>query len=139
MIVERFGPDRLRIYGAEFDFGSLSEGDLIPADAIPCGWILGPVERVDGEIQLTLMLPYGTSPDAHVAFPAPIIGPPLGVVDLPFSTWCETSESPVEGGVEVTTTTHRWQQAVSVAVEFIPEPVFDQAGGPVEEVSHVEP
>lgn len=139
LTLERTATDRLKINGELFNFGPLTEGDILPSGSIPCEWIVGSVERVDGEIHLSLLLPHGSSPDAHVAFPAPIIDPPLGVIDLPFSTWSETSEEPVEGGVEVTTTTHRWQEADDVSVEFIPDPVPAMASDPIVEPSHVEP
>lgn len=125
LVVERPSVSQLRVNGELFNFDPLGDGDIIPSGAIPCEWFIGPVENIDGEIQLSLRLPHGTNPDAHVAFPAPIIDPPLGVVDLPFSTWYETSESPVEGGVEITTTTHRWQQADQLSVEFIPEQISE--------------
>lgn len=137
--LELTAPDRVRINGELFNFGPLAEGDLLPEGVIPCRWIVGPVSRVNGEIHLTLVLPHGASPDAHVAFPVPIIDPPLGIVDLPFSQWRETREDRVEGGIVVTTTTHSWQQADDISVEFIPDPEPELAGDPIEEPSHVEP
>jgi hypothetical protein len=51
---------------------------------VPSEWIVGPVERIEGEIHLTLILPHGPNPSAAVAFPEPIINPADGVVALPF-------------------------------------------------------
>lgn len=123
--LERTASDRLRINGELFNFSPLDEGDIIPSGAMPCEWILGPVSRIDGEICLTLLLPHGSNPEAHMAFPEPIIDPPTGPIDLPFSTWSETSKKVVEGGIELTTTTHRWQLADEISVEFIPDPVIE--------------
>lgn len=75
--------DKLRINGELFSFISLPDGATIPAGEVPCEWIVGPVERIGGEIHLTLILPHGPSPSEAVAFPAPIIDPPDGPLDLP--------------------------------------------------------
>lgn len=75
--------DVLTINGAAFDFSALPDGATIPAGEVPCDWIAGPIERVAGELHLTLILPHGPSPSQAVAFPAPIIDPPDGVILLP--------------------------------------------------------
>ncbi|MNE82119.1 hypothetical protein D3C80_1788160 [compost metagenome] len=74
----------LTINGDQFDFSSLPEGATIPAGNVPCEWIVGPVERISGEIHLTLILPHGSNPSAAVAFPEPIINPADGVIAVPF-------------------------------------------------------
>ncbi|RVG94830.1 hypothetical protein CN221_14730 [Sinorhizobium meliloti] len=75
--------DVLTINGAPFDFSALPDGAVIRAGEIPCDWIVGPVERVAGELRLTLILPHGPSPSQAVAFPALIIDPPDGPLALP--------------------------------------------------------
>lgn len=80
--VSRAG-DVLTIDGEAFDFSSLPDGGLIPSGMVPCPWIEGAVRRVDGEIDLTLILPHGPAPSHVVAFPAPIVNPPDGLVALP--------------------------------------------------------
>lgn len=75
--------DVLTINGAPFDFSALPDGATIPVGAIPCEWIIGPVERVAGELHLTLILPHGPNPSQTVAFPQPVINPPDGVIALP--------------------------------------------------------
>lgn len=72
LTLEKTSGDRLRINGELFNFGPLADGDLIPEGAIPCDWIIGPVERVDGQVCLTLILPHGPNPSEAVAFPEPI-------------------------------------------------------------------
>ena len=74
----------LTINGAPFDFSALPDGATIPAGEIPCDWIMGPVERVGGQLQLTLILPHGPNPSAAVAFPSQLIDPPDGAIALPF-------------------------------------------------------
>jgi hypothetical protein len=83
IVVSKFG-DILTIDGAAFDFSALPDGATIPAGEIPCDWIIGPVERVGGRLQLTLILPHGPNPSAAVAFPSQLIDPPDGVIALPF-------------------------------------------------------
>lgn len=75
--------DTLTINGDIFDFSPLLDGATLPAEAIGCPWIVGPVERIGGELHVTLMLPHGPNPPKHVAFPAPIINPPDGELELP--------------------------------------------------------
>lgn len=75
--------DALTINGEVFDFSSLPDGATIPAGEVPCDFIAGPVERIDGDIHLTLLLPHGPNPPEAVAFPVPIIDPPDGLISLP--------------------------------------------------------
>lgn len=74
--VIRSSADVLIINGSLFDFTNLPDGATIAE--VPCEWIVGPVERIDGNLHLTLILPHGPNPSAAVAFPAPIIDPPAG-------------------------------------------------------------
>ncbi len=92
--LERTSGDRLRINGELFNFNALAEGDTLPAGTVPCDWITGPVERIAGEVCLTLVLPHGPNPSAAVAFPAPIIVTADGPIAVPF----DQSEEP--GDVE---------------------------------------
>lgn len=82
LTLEKHG-DTLTVNGEIFDFLPLPNGATIPAGSIPCDWIVGPVERVDGEIHLTLILPHGTNPSQEVAFPEPITVTEDGPIDLP--------------------------------------------------------
>lgn len=75
--------DALTIDGVAFDFSALPDGATIPAGEVPCEWLVGPVERIAGELHLTLILPHGPSPSQAVAFPRPLIDPPDGVIGLP--------------------------------------------------------
>lgn len=72
LTLEKTSGDRLRINGELFNFNPLEDGDTIPAGAIPCEWIVGPVKRIDGEVRLTIVLPHGPNPSHAVAFPEPI-------------------------------------------------------------------
>lgn len=83
LTVEKSSGDRLRVNGELFNFNPLNDGDVIPAGVVPCEWLLGPVERVDGEIHLTLILPHGPNPSHAVAFPEPITVTEDGLIDVP--------------------------------------------------------
>lgn len=83
LVVEKSNGDRLRINGDLFNFNTLEEGDIIASGLVPCEWIVGPVERVDGEIHLTLVLPHGPNPISSIAFPDAIIVAEDGPINLP--------------------------------------------------------
>lgn len=75
--------DALIVNGVTYDFSPLPEGATLPAEAIDSDLFSGPVERVNGEIVLTLTLPHGPNPSHAVAFPQPIIVTADGPVELP--------------------------------------------------------
>lgn len=84
LTVIRSGADVLIINDEPFDFSGLPDGATIPAGVVPCKWITGPVERIGGELHLTLTLPHGPDASEAVAFPLAIINPPIGgMVSLP--------------------------------------------------------
>lgn len=112
--------DVLTINGEAFDFSSLADGATIPAGEVPCEFITGPVERIGGELHLTLILPHGPAPEAWQAFPDPLISPPDGDLDLPSNTYATETSETVEGGTNVTTTIYRWHQEPEVETVFVP-------------------
>jgi hypothetical protein len=75
--------DTLTINGEAFDFSPLPEGATLPAEAIASDWFAGPVERVDGELHLTLVLPHGADAPQETLFPAPLTLTGDGPVTLP--------------------------------------------------------
>lgn len=75
--------DVLTINNETFDFSDLLDGASIPADVIPCKWIVGPVDRVNGVLHLSLILPHGPSPSEGVAFPSPLDVEQDGPITLP--------------------------------------------------------
>ena len=121
LTVEKTG-DRLRINGELFNFNPVPEGATIKLGDIPCEWICSDVTRINGDIELTIILPHGADPAEYVAFPEPIENPPDGVLDLPFSPYVERSEETVEGGHNDIRTTYHWRHEPVVTVEFIPDP-----------------
>lgn len=73
----------LTINGEFFDFSILPGGATLPAGAIDSDYFVGAVERINGELHLTLRLPHGANPPQHVAFPEPIHVTEDGPVKLP--------------------------------------------------------
>ena len=75
--------DVLTINGTEYDFTDLPNGGTLPADAVDCEYVFGSVDRVNGELELTLLLPHGANASEAARFPQPIINPADGEVELP--------------------------------------------------------
>ncbi|WP_414156577.1 hypothetical protein [Pseudomonas sp. BNK-30] len=82
VMVDREG-DVLRINGEVFDFGPLLEGATLPVDAIASEWFAGSVDRIGGELHITLALPHGADAPEETRFPQPIIMDFDGAVPLP--------------------------------------------------------
>jgi len=75
--------DVLTINGVDYDFSQLPEGATLPRDAVDCEWLASDVERIDGELVLTLLLPHGPNASEAVRFPQPLLNVPDGLVELP--------------------------------------------------------
>lgn len=75
--------DALTINGTEYDFSQLPDGATLPRDACDCEWLASDVERIDGELVLTILLPHGARAPESTRFPEPIVNPSDGVVELP--------------------------------------------------------
>lgn len=75
--------DTLIVNGTEYDFSAVPEGATLPADAIDSDLFSGPVERINGELHVTLTLSHGPNPSQAVAFPEPITVSEDGPVALP--------------------------------------------------------
>lgn len=75
--------DILTVNGTPFDFTPIPEGATLPADAIDSEFFSGPVERINGELHLTLMLPHGPNAPEETKFPVPITVLVDGPIALP--------------------------------------------------------
>jgi len=82
LTLEKAG-DTLTFNGTEYDFSQLPDGGTLPADAVDCEFVIGTVERIDGELELTLLLPHGANASEAARFPQPILDPADGKVELP--------------------------------------------------------
>lgn len=75
--------DTLTIDGVDYDFSVIPDGATLPKDAIDCKWIVSDVERINGELEFTLLLPHGAEASEAARFPVPIINPADGILELP--------------------------------------------------------
>ncbi|MNN65905.1 hypothetical protein D3C81_1814490 [compost metagenome] len=75
--------DTLTVNGQAFDFSRVAEGDTLPATAIASKWFVGVVERVAGDLEMTVILPIQSNYSPEQAFPADLVGIPDGPVFLP--------------------------------------------------------
>lgn len=75
--------DTLTINGEAFDFSVIPEGATLPGTAINSPWIFGDISRVDGQLSLMIFLPHGANATEEQRFPAAIIDPPDGELNLP--------------------------------------------------------
>lgn len=75
--------DTLTINGVPYDFSQLPNGATLPREAINCEFIVSDVNRVNGEIELTILLPHGANASHEARFPEPINMTNDGQVVLP--------------------------------------------------------
>lgn len=75
--------DTLTINGTEYDFSVIPDGATLPKDATDCEWLASDVERIDGVLHLTLLLPHGRDASHAARFPQPIVNPADGTLELP--------------------------------------------------------
>ncbi len=75
--------DVLSINGAALDLSGIPEGATLPASAVDCPWIAGPISRQSGVLHLTLALPHGAEAPPAVLFPAPLTVTTDGPILLP--------------------------------------------------------
>jgi hypothetical protein len=75
--------DTLTIAGVAYDFSQLPDGALLPQEAVDSEWLASDITRVNGELELTLLLPHGANAPEETRFPSPIIDPPDGTIELP--------------------------------------------------------
>ena len=75
--------DLLVVNDEPFDFSPVEEGDILPRSAIESECFAGDVTRVNGELELTLILPNPANFSQAQAFPVPITVTKNGPVVLP--------------------------------------------------------
>lgn len=99
MLLDREG-DVLYVNGEAFDFGQLLEGATLPRKAVLSDWFPGEVNRIDGELHLTLRLPHGPNAPESTRFPVPIEVLEDGPVELPIYDSIPDPEPPIETATE---------------------------------------
>lgn len=75
--------DSLTINGTTYDFSVIPDGATLPKGATDCEWLAFDVERIEGVLHMTLLLPHGANAPEETRFPQPIVDPVDGVLPLP--------------------------------------------------------
>ena len=75
--------DTLIINGEPFDFSSVPDGATLLRDAVQCDLLVSDIERVDGILHLSLILPYAANAAQQTLFPTPCVVTSDGVIPLP--------------------------------------------------------
>lgn len=83
--LERQG-DMLLIDGEAFDFSPLPEGGTLPCEAVRSDVIVSDVQRQDGNLHLSVILPHRADAPREVLFPKGIIVAEDGLITLPNTT-----------------------------------------------------
>jgi len=73
----------LIVNGESFDFSVMGDGDTLPMAAVQSEWFVGDIEKVGGELSLTLLLPLPPNFSQEQAFPADLVDVPNGPVVFP--------------------------------------------------------
>lgn len=74
--------DILEVNSQTLDFSRLADGASLPAEAVGCEFVIAPVERISGDLVLTLMLPHAADAPQTARFPVDMY-PADGQVHLP--------------------------------------------------------
>lgn len=73
----------LTVNGQVFDFSPMGDGDTLPNSAISSEWFAGDVDKVAGELIVTLLFPNPWNYSPEQAFPVPLENVPDGPVVFP--------------------------------------------------------
>lgn len=75
--------DVLAVNGEIFDFSPMPDGSTLPMSAITSEWFRGYVEKIDGVVIVSIMLPNPWNASPAQRFPEDIVNAPDGPVALP--------------------------------------------------------
>lgn len=75
--------DTLTVNGEDFDLSGIPDGATLPRAAVTCDWLASDIERVNGVLHLTLILPHGMDAANETLFPAPVTVTGDGSITLP--------------------------------------------------------
>ncbi|AZB65043.1 hypothetical protein EBL87_15320 [Cereibacter sphaeroides] len=82
LILARAG-DSLILNGEVLDMSGIPDGATLPRDAVGSEWLASDIERIEGVLHLTLILPHGPDADAATLFPAPVHAETDGPISVP--------------------------------------------------------
>lgn len=75
--------ETLVINDEPFDLSVIPDGATLPRAAVHCDWLVSDIERRDGTLYLSLILPHGACAPQETLFPAPLILLADGDIALP--------------------------------------------------------
>lgn len=75
--------ETLVVNGVSLDLARLADGSTLPLGAVSSSFIGAPIERVDGNLVVTLVLPHSADAPESARFPVDIYNPVDGPVHLP--------------------------------------------------------
>lgn len=87
--------ETLIIDGEAFDLSTIPEGATLPGEAVASMWVCGPVERIDGQLHLTLLLSHDADAPNGTMFPDPVRVTSDGPVPMP--PYARTTEKEPRG------------------------------------------
>lgn len=82
LVISKNG-DVLTVNDKAFDLSPIPNGATLPASAIDSPLFCGDVERIDGVLHVSLILPHGPNPPHNVAFPVPLTVAQDGAIEVP--------------------------------------------------------
>lgn len=82
LVLVRAG-DVLTVNGEVFSFEPIKDGDVLPVEAIDSPWFAGPVTRVQGQLQIVLVLPFPANFSPAQSHPDDLVLTSDGPVALP--------------------------------------------------------
>lgn len=75
--------DTIAVNGEVFDFSQIEEGGTLPREAIHSDWFGGDIERIGGQLSVTLFSPCPPNYSPEQAFPSPVTMTGDGIIPLP--------------------------------------------------------
>ena len=82
LVLRRDG-DTLWVNEEAFDFELLGENEELDPTAVSSPFFIGPIRRLDGVLELSLMLPHGEGAPEETRFPSSLDVPDDGAIALP--------------------------------------------------------
>ncbi|MFV3326699.1 tail fiber assembly protein [Pseudomonas sp. NY15372] len=101
--------DTLIVNDVSLNLSRLADGSTLPIEAISNSFIVAPVERINGELIIALMLPHAADAPESARFPIDIHDPADGPVHLPGLELGEPTEV-VAGVID-------WSQEITAAAK----------------------
>ncbi|RHZ91157.1 hypothetical protein D1114_21030 [Cereibacter sphaeroides] len=75
--------DTLTLNGETLDLSGIPDGATLPREAVGSDWLASDIERIDGGLHLTLILPHGPDAGAATLFPDPVNADADGPISVP--------------------------------------------------------